>query len=1040
MAPVAAAAVAVVSAITGLTGTAAVVATTIAATAVVTVAATALLTKKPSTRGARPQGSAIALDLATDAPRRLQIGQRGNAGVLTDWYIDTDGTDPNNILYMVVYLGEGPMGPITGIWSNGRKVYTGSIAHNGFADLTEFNNLVTVLYHDGRPGQTVNGTLQANAGRAATDVGTGCAYVVLRMKWDPDILQAPPRMFFETSGAKLYDRRKDGTAGGSGSHRLTDPDTWELSANPAVALDHYMLGRYISGVSEPVFGIGLDESVVPYEQFEALADLCDEDVALLAGGTQKRYEAHGFIYSDDIYKDVILDLCRTMNARPADLGGLIAIIDNEAKTSVLTLTDDHVIQGSIETYTPRKSRQDIAGGVMGTYQDPDNAYNPDDYPPYTDPAWATIDGSQLEYARLDLDFEINDIRAQRIAKAYGLKQRRAARITGNYTLEALRLEDGDWFTRDSAKFSGGKIFEVIGQPTLNTEDLSVTITAIEVDTTDSAWSSSEEQSNDTGGGSGSTPTTTSLPAANVAFEAVNYSYSTFTFVGFKFTNNNPLTNVGVEIEIALDDGAGGQEPEAIVASIPPGRTVTFTLSGIFPNTAYWLRARSFSGQKTGAWTAWTAATSDANASYGSSGTVGATIGTDVYLSDGTTVATEGDLVTDQGQAASIAGQGALATRNDVAWGSDLTGRPTELTDGRVATGLDASGAIQVAIPGTIKLSSDIMSYTGGGTFTGDLNADLTSANEAASITGQGELATSSIVEQSLIDSVAANNLPLNENPYFLDPSYTGGVPPGWNEWVNGNNLLTYGTFYNRPVVKGDASPAAIVNLGLSKYIYNLDGQARQYKARISWRRNGGTFEGSGMHITQRNSSNSNLQTTNINCATEAPVGGSVSTTHDGIQVWEKIFTVPAGTDRILFYPMWAWSGFATPTEGNGLSASLLECSITPVDETERRTQTQTDNADETGANQAASIVGQGALATQNNVDEGDIDVPDLAAITNQLGAIVGGSININSRFIVASDGTTQILSATTGARLAMNDSVLEVYDSSNTLRVRLGIW
>ena len=120
-----------------------------------------------------------------------------------------------------------------------------------------------------------------------------------------------------------------------------------------------------------------------------------------------------------------------------------------------------------------------------------------------------------------------------------------------------------------------------------------------------------------------------------------------------------------------------------------------------------------------------------------------------------------------------------------------------------------------------------------------------------------------------------------------------------------------------------------------------------------------------MHITQRNSSNTNLQTTNINCATEADVGGVVSTTHDGLRVWEKVFETPAGTDRILFYPMWAWTGFDNPPDGQGLDGSLFECSITPLDETERRTSTQTDNADETAMGQAASIADQGGLATSN---------------------------------------------------------------------------
>jgi hypothetical protein len=752
MPQVAAAAVAVVSAITTLTGTAAVVATTIAATAVVTVAATSLLTKKP--KAGRPQGGAVNLDLATDAPRRLQIGQRGNGGSLVDWYTTSDGDDPNNILWMVIYLGEGPMGPITGIWSNGRKVFNGSIAHNGNAELTEFRSKgkerMRVYYHDGRPGQTANATLAAATGWPTTSVGVGNAYVILKMKWDPDKLQAPPRMFFETSGAKLYDRRKDTTAGGSGTHRIDDPDTWELSANPAVALDHYILGRRLSGGTTPIFGIGLDASVVPYDKFAANADLCDESVTLGFGqGTQARYEAHGIIYSDDVYKDVIFDLCRAMNARPADLGGQIAIIDNEAKTSVLTLTDKEVAKGQVETYTPKKSRQDLIGGVMGTYQDPNNSYNPADYAPYTDPAWATIDGSVLEYDKLDLDYEIDHRRAQRIAKAYGLKQRRQARLTGVYTLEALRLEDGDWFTRDSQKFGGGKVFEVIGSPTLNTDDMTVTLNAIEVDPSDSAWSSSEEQANDPGTGSGSTPSTAALDPPSVNFQAIANTVGSFTFVGFTFTNNNVQDNVGVEIEISLDAGGGTPSTEVIPTTIPPGRAVSFILSGIFPNANYVIRARAFSGNSSSDWTTWFPATSDPSANYGS-GTVDATLGTNVYREDGVTLISDVDVITPLGTALGIQNQGGLATRNDVIWGSDVTGRPLELTDGRIGAGLASNGDLARNIPDGIRTASNILGRSGGGTFTGDLAADITGLNTALGIVGQGWGATAA---QSLLDNL-----------------------------------------------------------------------------------------------------------------------------------------------------------------------------------------------------------------------------------------------------------------------------------------------
>lgn len=52
-------------------------------------------------------------------------------------------------------------------------------------------------------------------------------------------------------GRRLYDPRKDSTAGGSGSHRLATPSTWEYSANPSLALADF-LSNAVYGAAEGV--------------------------------------------------------------------------------------------------------------------------------------------------------------------------------------------------------------------------------------------------------------------------------------------------------------------------------------------------------------------------------------------------------------------------------------------------------------------------------------------------------------------------------------------------------------------------------------------------------------------------------------------------------------------------------------------------------------------------------------------------------------------------------------------------------------------
>ena len=78
--------------------------------------------------------------------------------------------------------------------------------------------------------------------------------------------------------------------------------------------------------------------------------------------------------------------------------------------------------------------------------------------------------------------------------------------------------------------------------------------------------------------------------------------------------------------------------------------------------------------------------------------------------------------------------------------------------------------------------------------------------------------------------------------------------------------------------------------------------------------------------------------------------------------------------------------------------------------------------------------------TAGAVTAGKIGVTELSAITSNLGYITGGSININNRFIVNSDGSMLIRSATGGQRTELDLNGGRVYDGNGTLRVRWGIW
>ena len=69
-----------------------------------------------------------------------------------------------------------------------------------------------------------------------------------------------------------------------------------------------------------------------------------------------------------------------------------------------------------------------------------------------------------------------------------------------------------------------------------------------------------------------------------------------------------------------------------------------------------------------------------------------------------------------------------------------------------------------------------------------------------------------------------------------------------------------------------------------------------------------------------------------------------------------------------------------------------------------------------------------------------MSVTQLSAISGDFGDITAGSININGKFVLENTGEITISSATTGQRMVITSSLIQVFDSSNVERVKLGIW
>ena len=69
-----------------------------------------------------------------------------------------------------------------------------------------------------------------------------------------------------------------------------------------------------------------------------------------------------------------------------------------------------------------------------------------------------------------------------------------------------------------------------------------------------------------------------------------------------------------------------------------------------------------------------------------------------------------------------------------------------------------------------------------------------------------------------------------------------------------------------------------------------------------------------------------------------------------------------------------------------------------------------------------------------------LNVQNLSAISSDLGAVTAGTLNMGSgKFVIDASGNATIKSALTGARLELSGGKIRVYDSSNVLRVEMGV-
>jgi hypothetical protein len=277
----------------------------------------------------------------------------------------------------------------------------------------------------------------------------------------------PSRVTVIGDGAPLYDPRKDSTIpGGSGSHRATDQSTWgaytnaDDTDNPALQLLWWLLGWEIN--NKLSVGCGVPYTRIDMESFITAANACDENVTLAIGGTQKRYRTSGTASDADDRMEIINNLLASMNGTLRDNGGKLTVtaMKNDLADYVLTFNEGDML-GEFDWQQTRGLTENY-NIARGRYVDPsaNSLYQMVDYP---EVGFAAPDGIERVMS-LDLPYVEDGRRAQRIAKQVLQRNQYRGMFSTTFNAKALGCQVGD-VVRVSLEALGwsNKLFRVVSQ-------------------------------------------------------------------------------------------------------------------------------------------------------------------------------------------------------------------------------------------------------------------------------------------------------------------------------------------------------------------------------------------------------------------------------------------------------------------------------------------------------------------------------------------------------------------------------------------------
>jgi len=398
------------------------------ATTVVTSWAMSALTPRPSA-GSDLRGTLINTREA-DAPHDYVYGTVRKGGVIT--YVEATGAN-NKFLHIILTLAGHEVEAIDDVYIDDQVA---TINGGGFVTSQSWASKIRIVKYTGSQTTAPALLLSESSQINSNFIGRGIAYLYIRLEYDTDVFpNGIPLFTAVVRGKKVYDPRTATTA---------------FSANAALCVRDYITSSQ-----------GLGDPSVNDTTFTASANVCDENVTLSVGGTEKRYTMNGVITADMTPGDVLQKMMTACAGTTFWGQGEWQLKVGYYTAPVKTLTLDD-LRGPISLQT-RISMGSIFNSVTGTFNDASQSYVVVDYPKRTSSTFLAEDNGVDSPIDLALPFTTSAATAQRIAKMTLFRGREQMVLSADFGLAAFSIQVGDIVAMTIDRYGwSAKEFEVVG--------------------------------------------------------------------------------------------------------------------------------------------------------------------------------------------------------------------------------------------------------------------------------------------------------------------------------------------------------------------------------------------------------------------------------------------------------------------------------------------------------------------------------------------------------------------------------------------------